>query len=221
VAKLLSRVIARARAARTREQINPPAPLIQSSGITQKLIAAFNIKGKSITPTLGDILQPVVIVEDLVRSSWFNQATERPAGGGVLTFAPTAGEFGSVQIFNPVGSGVKIIVDTVFVAIGTGATAFALRQSSTALPTLVALASNWRDPTVLVGAPATEIRTNTSAGASGGSIVGAGVMPVNQSLPYNIAGIYGPGQGLTVASQTVTNALTVGFLWRERFLEQE
>ena len=194
-----------------------PAPLIQTGNVGIKLIEAFQIKGKSIAPTLGDVIHPVVVVEDLVSSSWYNQIVERPCGGGT-EFVPTVGQFASIEIFNPPTSGVVAIVDK-FLVTPSGPSGWLAVPDLNNPGTVVPAVNTYRDTIHFPPAqrPACDIRTKTSVALPGANTILQGrVAATVQTLVENVGMILGPGSLLAIYLNVVTLTTTVSFNWRER-----
>jgi hypothetical protein len=83
-----------------------PPGLIQTGNVATRLIAAFGIKGKVVSPRLGDLLHPVVLVEDLTRPGNVAKAPTNKTFSAVGNIAAVALQGGIFVINNPLTSGV-------------------------------------------------------------------------------------------------------------------
>lgn len=87
--------------------------LIQRADLNQRLTKALEIKGhKSPIRTLGSVVGPVVVVEDLTKQAEWVTPTERRLASSV-DILPVVGQNGILAIQNPVASGVIAIVTAV------------------------------------------------------------------------------------------------------------
>ncbi len=98
------------------------SPLIQTGNVSEKLVAAFGARGRSISPTLGDVVHPVAILENLADPSWWEQQVQRTCMARVLVGA-IAGEMDVVQLFMAANAGALIRINWIGV-MGTVATRF-------------------------------------------------------------------------------------------------
>lgn len=198
-----------------------PLGTIQVGSVSAKLVAAYGLKGKVVAPNLGQELVPVVLVDDLAnRPSWYGQTVERPAGGGMMQFAPAAGQFGSLQLFNPGGSGLIVLVETIIYSLSIGV-AFIRCDLGAALPT-VQTTGTYRDTRLANGQSlitTSQIRSDTSAATGIGSIVGGTLTTANFPVQYPIGFTLLPGNGLKVCCGSADAVLSCMFLWRERTIE--
>jgi len=191
--------------------------VIQRGNIGQKLISAFGLHGKTTSPVVGDVVHPVVIVENITAANWFTALAERPCmAGNFLT--PTVGQFQSYQLFNPLNSGVIAILDqvdlmasatsTVFMGIGQVALA-------TTFPALFRDTLNF--PT---GTPACVPRSADLVAAGFGSTFESAILSSTIAAHFELGIILAPGWGVRFDLQTATNAFHCGMRWRERFQEE-
>lgn len=193
-------------------------PTIQTGNVAQKLIQALGIHGKVAAPSLGDLVHPVVLVEDLTRASWYAQGVDRPAAGAnVLT--PTVGQFQAWALCNLPGSGVVALIEEVGFWNATVTNVFvSLSQTmpGTASPTVF-----FRDTQLLnAAAPALVMRSDSLAAPGSGLLLRAGnTSTTNIQYLERPNLVLGPGWCLRVDSQTVSQSLGVHFKWRERFIE--
>jgi len=132
----------------------------------------------------------------------------RTLGGVAFAFAagtgPVAGQYSHVQLWNPVGSGKRIVVSSI-VGHGNPANNMQVRTHSVALATLVG-----NPISKLAGGAGSvmEVRTENNAAALGGTLLGFFVNGSNSfQLPLVEPIVLPPGRGVIVAGTTV-NALT-------------
>lgn len=192
--------------------------VIQRVDIQQRLTRGLHLKERSPAPVLHDKVVPVVIVDDLQQGE-----TERLAGGGILAFNPGA-NFGNVQLFNPAGSGVEVLVDELILGLSAG-NGWVLGISNIALATLVVGVTSYRD--VAAGGPQTLARLRTEgtvAFGGGAELIAAGVLPANTSVlfPSTLVEqpilVMPPGTGVTFSCAIATTLVYFSALWRERAL---
>lgn len=91
-----------------------PAPLIQTGNVAEKLVAAFGLKGRSIAPSLGDVVHPVAIVDDQANPSWWSQQIQRTCFVRIALGA-IAGENGELALTIPAAVGVLARINWVCV----------------------------------------------------------------------------------------------------------
>jgi len=189
-----------------------PAGVIQTPNVAQRLRSAYDIKGKSLSPQLGDQLHPVVIVDDLSQPQWFD-VTEIRRSYSFIQIAPVAAQNGYFTIANPVGSGVVIYLES-FYAVAATSTVLVGRVTG-AEPATVEV-GQYFDDRVGVFSTACRLRSGTNAvlqiaspwirqnpGSSDGYVkIGAVLQP--GGLPWGI-------QHATVNIQS-----DFGFTWLER-----
>ena len=127
---------------------------------------------------------------------------------GVQTVAAVAGQFGQLQLFNPVGSGVIVSVDSVdFLAAGP----FGVKVNAAALATPGAVAINKNLGSAAAAKGLLYYGTNAAlqgTAAEAGYYLGNSLQ---EEEPYRLQ----EGQGLLVDVNTVNTAFTASIKWRE------
>jgi hypothetical protein len=192
------------------------AGLIQSANIGQRLIQALGIRGRTQAPTLAPDVQPVILVEDLTDQNWYSQLVDRAAGGSNL-IAPTAGQYATLQLYNPATSGVVAIVDWVAAMTPSSASLLYFYLSQTeqanASPTSV-----FTDTAKLQTAtPSCRMRSGDTVAAQFGFQLGimySSTTNVPREMEPKV--ILAPGWGFGVALQAASVNLLASFRWRER-----
>jgi len=192
-----------------------PAGVIQTPNVGQRLRSAYNIKGKAVSPQLGDQVHPVSIVDDLSQPQWFD-ITEIRRSYSFVQIAPVAAQFGYFTIANPLGSGVVIYLES-FYALEPAATILVGRVTG-AEPATIEV-GQYFDDRVGVFSTACRLRSGTNAVLQ---IASPWIRqnPGSQSGYIKIGAVLQPG-GLPWGIQKATaNAQAdLGFTWLERPLE--
>ena len=117
------------------------------------------------------------------------------------------GQVSQVQLFNPVGSGVQLIVQRIRARAVGGTTVY-----STATP-LTTLTPNTFNKRVVAGASTAvgEVRTGSTASPSGGSKQGDVIEVIDTEIPA----VLNPGFGINIEGQAVNNESGGLFEWIE------
>lgn len=128
------------------------------------------------------------------------------------SLGPTAANNSHVQLFNPVASGIVVLVRVVICG-PTVNDLILLRQHNTALTTLTGNGIN-----LLSGAAASvaEVRTLDNAGLLGTNMGGFRVL-ANSSQQFGPDWLFelGAGEGLAIVPFTVNNGCAASFAWLE------
>lgn len=148
-----------------------------------------------------------------VRDYWFRELRAGRCFGRGTNLTAAAGNNAHVQLFNPAGSGVNIIVHSVIVWVGTAQIIRIMERDVAEV--LVATGEN-----LLNGGAASlgEIRTRDGVILANPPIVEVSI-PV--STPFNpnpnIPWLYeiGPGEGVIIVANTIATQLGVTYLWNE------
>ena len=189
------------------------SPTIQVGSVMQKLVSALGIHGKVASPTLGDLVHPVVIIEDISRDSWYAGGAERIAGGAAESQG-AALQFAALQLLNPVGSLAVAFVDSV--SIRTAVTsAFWIDGGTAQLASAVAASTRFRD-TRSSGTPVMTIRSESLAALTTTGPFQTGNAGSNTTILIPTDYILQPGDAITVKMVVVAGLLGVAFKWRER-----
>lgn len=189
---------------------------IQTARYEQFARRLLRLVGPSIMPRLQNDLSPVINIEDPADDGllfWKGHRLASGRGTGVAA----ALEFGSVSLFNPLGSGKLVVVRAIGSSGGTGIFNFSFTQNRTALvQTTLAFADGRAS---LVSVPVAEIGFDSlvalpagtwQQSANTGTTAGAD-MPPRFVLP--------PGVGLQVTKTVAAAATTISFEWLERSAE--
>lgn len=192
---------------------NMAQPTIQTPQIAKKLIQALDIHGKVAAPSLGDLIHPVIVVEDVSRDSWYTLSSDLPCGGAA-EIGPAAGESAIVQLFNASNNTIAIVDRLVFAPGGTLAAWIATETTQRAA--FLVGQSRYRD-TRLAGVPACGVCVDHPVGVPGitspiAAVNGGTVSAQTVDLGY----VLNPGQGISVIGITLGILSRVGFFWRER-----
>jgi len=143
---------------------------------------------------------------------WISELAAARAFASGTFLAPSAGNFGEIQLFNPVASGKTIAI---YRALACAQTINAIRYRlfNTALATLVGTGVN-----LLSGGAAAvgELRTNIPAALDGTQILICNVLNFD---PYGQPQVWlaqlAAGQGFLVTTNAVNDGLTANFYWNE------
>jgi hypothetical protein len=191
-------------------------PVIQRPDITRRLQAGLQIKGRTASPQLGDVVQPVVLVDDFAHPSWFAQSVDREAWTW-MSVAPVALNFSSVQIQNPINSGVMVFVHGVYIV--TSGDTFVVGRVTGSLQATIGT-TDWKDRRIgAIQTPA--VISRSGAGFAVSQIAfnifritgGAGEM---LPRPWPLDLVLTPGEAVGVERITVNTQLDAGFYWTER-----
>jgi len=189
-------------------------PPIQRPDISRDIAKRFGVVGFSGPESISPEIVPVYVVERVEPT-----ATDRMAAGA-FEEAAVAGDFGHIELFNPVGSGVIVLIDRI-----EGSTAVAgsftvrVRNASVAANQGVA---QWRDRR-LPGRPVGQLGSlGAVAIATGDEIwIAAKAASTTLSLIEDFpVVILPPGNGCFFAFETANTALLGTFWWRERSFSQ-
>jgi len=169
--------------------------LIRGLGLTPKQAQAFLEKAIPVI-ALGDVTG-FEASDAFFQRPWFGSGTR----------GATAAELAQVQVFNPLGSGVDVILELAVISPQTTQDV-QFRVDTVALATLTTDRS-FRDRRI-TGNPANEIRTRSDAAALGTFIglANVGASP-SEAIPLDI--LLPPGQGFNLNGTVVNNTLQVLF----------
>jgi len=185
-------------------------PAVPSPDVGKKLRRRYGLMGPEPVTEISPALSPVVIVDDLTGPALHDVGYIRTCIGSLRTSAVVA-ENAHVQLFNPVGSGVDLLVEGAIASAGAANTVM-LRLHDTALT--VQGSEFFRDRR-LTGNPAGEIR-----GVSQGGLLGSQVALIRVAaaesiiIPADV--ILEPGTGVLVALEGTNDTLEGNFYWSER-----
>lgn len=143
---------------------------------------------------------------------WLSELRLGRAFGATMSVGPVAGQLPHVQLFNPVGSGVTVLVHYM-AFVTTGIHSGALSHHNVALTTLGANIRN-----LLSGGPApqAQIRAETNVAALGNTYLGG-----DTNVPIDF--VYGPmwlteldpGEGIVGRDTVANRQLRGAFMWIE------
>jgi hypothetical protein len=164
-------------------------------------------------PVLNDVVSPGITLES-DRAEWKFHSGEK-LSGNQASLGAVAAQFGKIQLFNPAGSGILVIVDRIEVALGVP-DAVAFYVYNTAFATLanapVALDTRW------VGPPVVQTRTLSDGTQPGSNWFSAFVL-ANALLIYDQPVILAPGTGIYATTITANELIRTSYIWRERVAE--
>lgn len=123
-----------------------------------------------------------------------------------------AASFSEVQLFNPVGSGVQVLIRALTTTVNV-ATGVSLREFNTGLATLVSAGRN-----LLQGGAVSVAELRRAAPAAQDGTLAAGFdVDANISRDISQEWLYelGAGEGVLLAHDTVNAQLKAIFMWRE------
>jgi len=187
--------------------------------LQQRLIRGLGLKESGAASTLAPQLQAVVILDDL--RSQVAAIEDRSCSGSMVGLTPTIGQFEQMQLFNPAGSNIIILVDLIRLY-PSGTVGVGIYQSSTALTNLDSANNKTLRDTRFTGAgPTGELRNESTAGSPSITVAAATLVqnPV-MGGEFRMTTILKPGSGINIGQRTVTLGVdAVYFEWRERGLE--
>lgn len=196
----------------------PEQNLIQRGELQQLLRYQFDIRDRSIAPTLAPDVQPVFIIPDIVGQPVFTRA------GWGASVAAVAAKFSAIGLLNPTGNAMLLLVDEVMVS-AAAATTFTLtiQDQATMAANFAALSQpplslDFRRGILPSGqgwggqANVALVAFNTPIAAQ--AKVAASGDPFRLWTPGSEITV-GPGQALLVENETANQALTGQFRWRE------
>lgn len=195
-----------------------PLPLVEHGGIAQKLQGALGIHGRTAAPQLGDVIHPVVMVEDLSRGEtlWSTPAVDRPCAGGD-EFDPGAGVYAQIGLSNPAGSATICRVHGIHLT-GGGSGVFWIFPIpvGNSLGTPSGANTSFRDFRLLAGKPQAYLTADAMAFAPNENPALA-ILPVSSSLyaNYDADIILPPGSGVAAHYSVLAGIARVSFDWIE------
>jgi len=176
----------------------------------------FGVRGAAEDTELIDAVLPVAVVPRL----------DNLCGGGAA-LAGVASERSMIQLFNPVGSGITIILHRFWYALATAGT-FSIRMHNTALTTLATEIDVLNRTLGNQPEPSGQVRTLAGTGVGTVSLQ-MRVTPANLSIPYELgrpgedykwAGLsLAEGRGVNLVPSVDNITATAAFLWSERITE--
>lgn len=177
--------------------------LIRGLGLTQKQAAEFLER-----------LVPTVALGDVTGFEASDAFFQRPLFGTHASTA-VAAQTGKLQLFNPLGSGVDVILELAIIRSAAAANvSYAVHD--TAFATEVQT-KGFRDRR-LTGLPASELRTLTDASAPG-TEVGLVLLAATPSEIVPLDVLLSPGRGFHFRNQTVNNVMNVTWFGFEQSRE--
>ncbi len=190
--------------------------LIQRGEIQSRLVRGLGIRERSPAPHLAGEISPVVLVEDLSRISPLNPPSDhRPCIVAQAT-TPAAGQFITLQLRNPTGSGVVLSVMNVIWASTTNdqiRAGFLSGVLSTAGPSPA-----FRDRRLSTALPATRTFSQSfaAAGNTGGEFLLDMFCLASTPYSYSLGGILVPeNASVAIESMSANAGLRVSWLWDE------
>jgi len=143
---------------------------------------------------------------------WLSEMRAGRGFGGFLNQVAVAAQNSHIQLFNPVASGITVIVRLVLFA-SVAAQGVHVSHHNTALTTLGATSRN-----LLSGgaAPVAEVRSQTNAGELGSQFLGLNAAAATQ-LQVNAEWFteVGAGEGVLISGASVNVELLGNWLWME------
>lgn len=178
----------------------------------------------------GDITVTIVIGLDVKLSSSkvggtvkvVNGEIERVKAGqcfwGCSSVGGVAGQYQLAQLWNPAGSGKKLVLNKITVYISTGNTALGLLKSVSPLANISALVALNKD--ISLGVGVASLRGESSASIGGSPFGNVGVPVANQSVevPFSEPILISEGSGIAVYSATPNVNMNCNFQWYEEIV---
>lgn len=161
----------------------------------------------------GETLTPVMDLWS--KPEWAALRGERLAAGFGAE-AIDAANFSQVQLFNPLGSRLLIVVEKIRILCATTGS-YNIGRTATALGTLVTGQTSSRDGRFLTASIIGQIRRSVAAAAGDLPLVQirlTGGTTDSDDTPY----VLPPGFGLTVRGSAINTATNASFVWRERLI---
>lgn len=190
---------------------------IQSPSLWAKVTRNLGIKQRSITPELGNVAHPVIILEDHSVKNVYDVTTERPAGAGTIGGA-VAAQNTWVGIFNPQGSGIIARVDLVILSVTLAQDVQLSLEAISQFPGTGQVAW-WRDRRLAINANdrgAIDTLQTGNQALTANRPVARFVLPANGSLLIQPTGIIlSPGTGFYAVGLTVNTSLDATMWWSE------
>lgn len=174
----------------------------------QKLGRAYGLTDLPITGVAPELV-PVVIVGDLTSPAEHDAGDIRYCVGNGSQ-GGAASNYAHVQLLNPPGSGITVIVQTLVVAIETAGDV-QVRLYDTPLTT--ATTRRFRD-TRITGTPVGQARTQNETSRLGTSVLSLGLV-ADASEQIQLDFVLKPGTGILVSPYTADVQCTAGWLWVE------
>jgi len=179
----------------------------------------LSIKGSEASPLLSPEIQPVIVVQDAAAELDFIQGTRRYAGQGVQV--GNVGDFSSISLINPLGSGVLAVVQF-WEAIAFGA--FAMNQGPVIDITIGLIGGtvfnsiDLRRNTQVASCQMRTLRQPVDNILSIYALTAiAGGWSQSKTIPYHV--VLPPGTGWGSRS-SVDQTVRANCMWTERTLEQ-
>lgn len=196
----------------------PEQNLIQRGELQQLLRYQFDIRDRSIAPTLAPDVQPVFIIPDIVGQPVFTRA------GWGASVAAVAAKFSACGVLNPTGNAMLLLIDEILVSTAAASIlTVTLQDQATMAANFAALSQpplslDFRRGILPSGqgwggqAAVALVAFNTPIAAQGK--VGTSGDPFRLWTPGSEITV-GPGQAVLVENEIANTALTVSFRWRE------
>ncbi len=189
---------------------------IQTARYEQFTKRLLRLVGGGIMPRLQNDLSPVINIEDPADAALLFWKGHRLASGTAAGTAAAA-EFATCSLFNPLGSGVLIVVLLTQVGPNSIRWQFSLTQTRTALVQTNLRFNDTR--AALTAVPRGELGFDSLAAIPTPTIwdqtVAAATAASNFRMPFVLA----PGSGLRVLDTVAANNAQVNFQWLERAAE--
>jgi len=168
---------------------------------------------------VNDVLEelfPTLDVENIPGELMLLSGWRLGMAGGV--FAPAVGEFQHLQLFNPAGSGLLVVVER-FTVRQTSNITYNLATTTTAFISQPGT-QNTRDTRL----PSANVSARFGEFSSAAPVSASWVFGVAANIPYDITNekglaILAPGSGLNVEARTADVPFSIGFYFRERVAE--
>lgn len=182
-------------------------PIIQRPDLVAKIRTAFDLGGPDAINTISPEVVPVVLLEDLV--------SRRDPSSSVLfaigRTAATGANSNQVQLWNPVGSGIIVILKAIFPMVTAAIANVDIRLDTNEY---TALATGTNRNLGRSGAPAAELRSQSVVVPTGGSIIYLrmertfrGMITFDYAIPE--------GQGVGPTNLTGGEAMYCSYIWEE------
>jgi hypothetical protein len=179
----------------------------------------FTMKGSAVIPQLASDIQPAINVFSGAENRYLEMWNRY---GSAVALPNVAAQTNGVQLRNPTGSNIIIVVESAWVGSTTAqrfAGGVALGAADLPLATAVGIKTDQRQQGNSVGVISTS-NTTPSAGSVIWSAFGSASQSIGWIFDENQEIVLTPGVSTILVGTTVNTDICVAFGWRERSLEE-